>query len=109
MRRELRRHPVQAKPAKGSNRPVRMPRSGGAARTSPSPAARSRATLPIIPQRIQVWYQEIFTELKKVQWPTWQETRNLTLVVVVVAFAMGIFLGGLDSGFNWIIEHSLLR
>jgi preprotein translocase subunit SecE len=107
MRRELRRHPVQAKPQRGSNRPTRVPRApkpaGGV-----TAAARSRATLPIIPRRFQVWYHEIFSELKKVQWPTWQETRNLTLVVVVVSAIMGAALGGLDAGFNWLIENTLL-
>lgn len=107
MRRELRRHPVQAKPQRGSNRPARLPRAprpsgGGAA------AARSRATLPIIPARLQVWYHEIFSELKKVQWPTMQETRNLTIVVIVVSAIMGIALGSIDASFNWLMENIVL-
>ncbi len=105
MRRELRRHPVEAKQPRGTNRPVRIPRTP--ARTAVGPAARGQVRgLPGFLQ--PAWFREIWGELKKVQWPTWQETRNLTLVVIVVAAALGLFLGGLDAGFNWIIQHTLL-
>ena len=107
MRRELRRHPVQAKPGRGSNRPGRVPRAPAA-----RPATRGTATLtPVrrLPAFLQpAWFQEIFTELRKVQWPTRQETINLTMVVVIVAALLGIFLGGLDAVFNWVIENTLL-
>jgi preprotein translocase subunit SecE len=49
------------------------------------------------------------SELRKVTWPTRQETVNLTIVVLVVAAVLGIFLGGVDYGFNWILERTLLR
>ena len=32
------------------------------------------------------------------------ETRYLTIVVAIVATAVGIFLGGVDFIFGWIIE-----
>ncbi len=106
MRRELRRHPVEAKPTRGSNRGGRTPR-GPSLRVGPTTTARARVRgLPSFLQ--PAWFQEIFVELKKVQWPTRQETINLTMVVVVVATALGLFLGGLDAGFNWLIEHTLL-
>jgi preprotein translocase subunit SecE len=108
MRRELRRHPVQAKPARGTNRPPRMPRGGSGKGAGPSGTALSRATLPIIPKKLQVWYQEIFGELRKVQWPTRQEVMNLTMVVIVVSTALGIALGGVDALFNWVLERTLL-
>jgi preprotein translocase subunit SecE len=49
------------------------------------------------------------SELRKVTWPTRQETINLTIVVLVVAAALGLFLGGLDYVFNWFLERTLLR
>jgi preprotein translocase subunit SecE len=49
------------------------------------------------------------SELRKVSWPTREETINLTIVVVVVAAALGLFLGGVDYVFNWIMERTLLR
>jgi preprotein translocase subunit SecE len=55
------------------------------------------------------WFRDVMSELRKVTWPTRQETINLTIVVLVVAAALGIFLGGLDYVFNWVIENTLLR
>jgi preprotein translocase SecE subunit len=106
MRRELRRHPVQTKPARGSNRPVRMPR---AAPTRPGGATPAAGRVRGLPGFLQpAWFKEIWGELKKVQWPTRQEAINLTMVVLVVSAALGLFLGGVDAAFNWLIEHTLL-
>jgi preprotein translocase subunit SecE len=40
--------------------------------------------------------KETRDELKKVVWPTRQETIRLTFVVIVVSLLVGLFLGGLD-------------
>ncbi len=40
--------------------------------------------------------QEVIVELKKVTWPGRQETIKLTMVVVSVSAAIGLFIGGLD-------------
>ncbi|MGH2389717.1 MAG: preprotein translocase subunit SecE [Chloroflexota bacterium] len=40
-------------------------------------------------------------ELKKVTWPTREQTINLTIVVCVVCVAISLFLGGLD----WIFAE----
>ena len=112
MRRELRRHPVQGKQTKTRTaRPSRATAAAGpgsgqrsvAPARSPLPAGGLRAL--VRPQ----WFRDVMSELRKVTWPTRQETVNLTLVVVVVSAALGAFLGLLDFGFNWIIENTLLR
>ncbi len=112
MRRELRRHPVQGKqkPARTA-RPSRATAAAGpgtgqrsvAPARSPLPAGGLRGLMR--PQ----WFRDVTSELRKVTWPTRTETRDLTLVVVVVSAVLGLFLGGLDYGFNWIIENTLLR
>ncbi len=48
---------------------------------------------------------DIISELRKVTWPSFNEVRYLTLVVAIVATAVGLFLGGLDLLFGWIIER----
>jgi len=48
---------------------------------------------------------DIIAELRKVTWPSFQETRYLTIVVAIVAVAMGLFLGAVDLLFGWIIER----
>ena len=50
----------------------------------------------------------IIDELRKVVWPSRQETANLTVVVLVVAIAIGIFLGAIDFGLNRVVENALL-
>jgi len=47
--------------------------------------------------------RETRDELKKVVWPTRQETIRLTLVVIIISLIVGIFLGGLDFIFVKII------
>ena len=46
-------------------------------------------------------------ELKKVTWPSWDETRPLTIVVSIVATVVGVSLGLIDLGFGWVIEKLL--
>jgi preprotein translocase subunit SecE len=42
---------------------------------------------------------EVAAELKKVTWPTREETVKLTVVVIVISILVGAFIGGLDSLF----------
>ncbi|MFN0096649.1 MAG: preprotein translocase subunit SecE [Dehalococcoidia bacterium] len=48
---------------------------------------------------------DIIAELRKVTWPTFQETRYLTIVVAAVSVAVGIILGLLDLFFGWAVEQ----
>ena len=41
-------------------------------------------------------------EVRKVVWPTRQETVQTTLIVIAVVIAVGLFLWGLDSLLGWI-------
>ncbi|MCX6792228.1 MAG: preprotein translocase subunit SecE [Candidatus Gottesmanbacteria bacterium] len=43
--------------------------------------------------------REVVAELKKVTWPTREETVKLTVVVIVISILVGAFIGGLDSLF----------
>jgi preprotein translocase subunit SecE len=49
---------------------------------------------------IQRFYDETVGELKKVNWPTRQEARNLTGIVLIVIATMAVFLGLLDILFS---------
>ena len=57
---------------------------------------------------ISEFARQVRTETSKVVWPTRAETANLTLVVIVVAVAVGILLGVVDFGFSRILENVLL-
>ncbi len=48
--------------------------------------------------------KEARVEVRKVIWPTQQETTQTTLIVVVVVVVVGLFLWGLDSSLSWGIQ-----
>jgi preprotein translocase subunit SecE len=50
--------------------------------------------------KIQQLMRETMGELRKVSWPTRQEAINLTRIVLIVIFAMSMFLGVLDILFG---------
>ena len=47
-------------------------------------------------QKIQEFFKEVSVELKKVSWPTRQQTINATVVVIAVSFIVAFFLGIVD-------------
>lgn len=48
---------------------------------------------------VQEFSNEVLSELRKVTWPTWKETRQTTIVVIITVFIVGMILGGFD--FIW--------
>ncbi len=48
--------------------------------------------------------KEARTEIRKVVWPTRQETMQTTLIVVAVVLVMALLLWGLDSLLGWWIS-----
>jgi preprotein translocase subunit SecE len=56
---------------------------------------------------IQRYFNETTGELRKVSWPTWMEARQLTILVIIVMVAMGIFLGLVDFGANRLLNLAL--
>lgn len=45
---------------------------------------------------LQRFTRETMAEIRKVNWPDQETTRNLTILVIAVSAALGIFLGGMD-------------
>ena len=43
-------------------------------------------------RRIRRCFQEAWSELKKVTWPTREQTRNLTVLVFAVSLAVGMYV-----------------
>jgi len=46
-----------------------------------------------------IFFKEVVAELKKVTWPTREETIKLTGVVIAISIFVGVFIGGLDALF----------
>ncbi len=109
MNRALRRHPVSTKAAKGGRAAVRPLPRVGAARGAARPAAVGRpGRFAAVAGWRPRYLMDIISELRKVVWPTRQDTLHLTIVVVVVSILMGAVLGALDVGFGWLIDRALL-
>ena len=51
---------------------------------------------------------DIISELKKVVWLTRREVAYLTVLVLIVSIAAGIFLGAVDYGFTGLIDKIFL-
>ncbi len=99
MGRAMRRHPAV----------TRAPKRGRGAIPRAAPrAAPAKAKGGILSWRPR-WIADIISELRKVVWPSRQDTLHLTVVVLIVSVIIGAALGGLDLGFAWLVEHSLLR
>jgi preprotein translocase subunit SecE len=50
---------------------------------------------------------ESWAELRKVAWPTRETVTRLTMLVVAVSIAIGIYIFVLDSIFNRIVDQVL--
>ena len=55
------------------------------------------------------FFSESLFELRKVVWPTRQETIQTTLVIMVVVIILSILLGLIDLFLNWSILQHLLK
>jgi preprotein translocase subunit SecE len=52
-----------------------------------------RSIVPRVAQNVR-----LLEEMRKVTWPSRQETMRLTLVVIVVSLVVGLYVGILDIG-----------
>lgn len=83
-------------------RPAPAPVSSGIARPEPK---RRRNPFGFLARLQPRAVSDVIAELRKVTWPSFSETRYLTIVVAIVAVMMGLFLGSVDLLFGWIIER----
>ena len=54
------------------------------------------------------FFSDIVGELRKVVWPTRQETMRLTLIVIGLCVVMGLILGAVDYGFSELVSKVFL-
>jgi preprotein translocase subunit SecE len=67
--------------------------------------ARPAARVRLLPERLNLeFFRDAFAELRKVHWPTQEQARNLTAVVIAVSAAVGIILGAMDFVLQRVFE-----
>jgi preprotein translocase subunit SecE len=55
-------------------------------------------------KRLRQFIKESWSELKKVSWPNRIQVRNLTVLVFVISFVVGVFITVVDSGYDIVIR-----
>ena len=50
--------------------------------------------------RIRRYFDEVWSELRKVSWPTREQVRNLTVLVFAISLAVGVYITALDAVFQ---------
>jgi preprotein translocase subunit SecE len=77
-------------------------RAEGAARRERKAAAEAEAEKGLIGrvggrfEPVRNFARDSMAEIRKVNWPDQETTRNLTILVIAVSAVLGIFLGGID-------------
>jgi preprotein translocase subunit SecE len=59
-------------------------------------------------QSANEYLKDVRVEVSKVTWPTREELRESTLVVIVMVFIIAVFIGIVDRGFSYAFE-ALIR
>ena len=59
-------------------------------------------------EKIIAFLKEVRMEMKKVNWPSRQETLRYTLIVVGASLVVAAFLGGLDYFFTVLLNKFVL-
>ncbi|PIT92020.1 MAG: preprotein translocase subunit SecE [Candidatus Harrisonbacteria bacterium CG10_big_fil_rev_8_21_14_0_10_42_17] len=54
--------------------------------------------------RIKLFFQESKQEFKRINWPTFKETRTMTIIVIAFSLVIAAFLGILDTIFIRLLK-----
>jgi preprotein translocase subunit SecE len=49
------------------------------------------------------YIREVRVEVRKVSWPTWDDLRKSTLVIIVIVVIVGAIIGLMDLMFQWVL------
>ena len=59
-------------------------------------------------ERLTTYVKNVRLELKKVTWPTRQETIRYTATVIIISVATAVFLGGVDFILQYMLNTFVL-
>ncbi len=54
-------------------------------------------------KRLRRYFTEVWSELKKVSWPTREQVRNLTVLVFAISIVVGLYITVLDQIFQGLL------
>jgi preprotein translocase subunit SecE len=47
-------------------------------------------------KKIQKYFREVLAEIRKTSWPKKEDSKNMTILVIVVVALLALYLGGVD-------------
>ncbi len=53
--------------------------------------------------RSTAYIREVRVEVRKVSWPTWEDLRKSTMVIIVIVVIVGAIIGLMDLLFQWVL------
>ena len=62
-----------------------------------------------ITQKVNIFFKEVFVEMKRVSWLSRKDVLRYTLIVLGFTIGAAAFLGGLDYIFTEIIKRLIIR
>ena len=62
-----------------------------------------------ITQKINLFFKEVWVEMKRVSWLSQKDVLKYTFIVLGITIAVAAFLGGLDYIFTEIIKMFVLK
>ncbi|MCX6719650.1 MAG: preprotein translocase subunit SecE [Candidatus Staskawiczbacteria bacterium] len=62
-----------------------------------------------ITQRVNIFFKEVWVEMRRVSWLSQKDVLRYTLIVLAFTIVVAAFLGGLDYIFTEIIKKIILR
>ena len=61
------------------------------------------------PGRILDFLRDVRSELHKVTWPTWEEVKKATLVIVLFVTVMGLAIGAMDTALQFVLVRLVAK
>ncbi|HET7493829.1 MAG TPA: preprotein translocase subunit SecE [Candidatus Limnocylindrales bacterium] len=55
-------------------------------------------------KRLRRYFDEVWSELKKVSWPTREQVRTLTVLVFAISLVVGLYITVLDRVFVSLLD-----
>jgi preprotein translocase SecE subunit len=60
-------------------------------------------------EKLQVFFKEVYVELRKTNWLSRNEVLRYTIIVLAVTIIVAAFLGGLDYAFSTAIQKFIVK
>lgn len=60
-------------------------------------------------EKFYFFLRDVIKEVKKINWPTKEETIRYTIIVVGISLGVAIYLGGFDAIFNYLITKFIFK